>query len=84
MTVDCPIECVRSACPTPDFLEKHSSFVLTISAAFFTFLGGMFSYFLRSRCKIIKTPCISCDRDVLTPQDIEIMSNKKDEGHSGA
>ena len=28
--VTCPIDCVKAACPDPDFLEKHSSFVLTV------------------------------------------------------
>ena len=65
MTTNCPIECVRSACPDPDWLEKHSNFVLTISAAIFAALGGFLTCILRSRCRTIETPCVRCDRDVV-------------------
>ena len=28
--ITCPIECVREGCPEPDFLEKHSGFLITL------------------------------------------------------
>jgi hypothetical protein len=73
--VVCPIECIKAGCPDePDFLEKHSTFVITLIGSFGACLGVMFSYFLKSRCKTIKTCCFECDRDVLEikPENIEI------------
>ena len=62
VVLQCPIECVRAACPQPDFLEKHSTFILTLCGV----LGGgaavMFTYFLKSRCKKIKCCGVECDR----------------------
>ncbi len=68
----CPIDCVRSACPEPDFLEKHSTFVLTAIGSFSALLGIVFTYCLKSRCSNIRTPCISCDR---VPIDITDVKN---------
>jgi len=66
MSIVCPVECVKSGCPdSPDFLEKHDSFLLTIVASLSACVGLFLSYFLKSRCKKISTPCMSCDRDVL-------------------
>jgi len=75
--VVCPIECVKSGCDDPpDFLEKHNAFLLTLIASLSACVGIVLTYFLKSRCKNIKTPCVSCDRDViaLVPQDIEVSS----------
>jgi len=75
--VVCPIECVKSGCDDPpDFLEKHNAFLLTLIASLSACVGIVLTYFLKSRCKNIKTPCVSCDRDViaLDPQDIEVSS----------
>jgi hypothetical protein len=73
METYCPISCVKSGCDEPDFLQKHSSFLLTICTLLGGGLGVMLSYFLRSRCKNIRTPCCSCDREVvdLTAEDVE-------------
>jgi hypothetical protein len=57
MTIVCPIECVKDE---PDFLQKHST----------ALLGVVFSYCLKSRCTNIRTPCLSCDRVPLNPNDI--------------
>ena len=73
----CPISCVKSGCnDPPDFLEKHNGFLLTIVASLSACLGVVFSYFLKSRCKNIKTPCLSCDREVITldANDVELQS----------
>ena len=74
--VDCPIECVRSACPDPDFLEKHSAWLLTIIGVFAACIGTVLTYFLKSRCSKIKFCCISCDRDVveLDASQIEVTT----------
>ena len=75
MEVVCPISCVKSGCDDPpDFLQKHSSFVLTVCTLLGGGLGVLLSYFLRSRCRNIRTPCLSCDRDVvaLEAKDIEV------------
>ena len=74
----CPIECVNIVC-NPSWLEKHESFVLTIVGLAGTGIGVLLSYCLNSRCKNIKAGCISCDRDVLPPDnlvgDVEATSN---------
>ena len=72
--ITCPIECVRGGCPDPDFLEKHSGFLITLIGAFSAALGVIFSYCIKSRCKNIKTCCLSCDRDVIQikKEDVEI------------
>jgi hypothetical protein len=63
VSINCPIDCVRAACPEPDFLEKHSTFVLTITASLSATLGVLLSYILKSRCKKIQCCGLSCDRD---------------------
>ena len=72
--VVCPIECVKSACDEPDFLTKHGAWLLTVITAFSAAISLCLTYFLKSRCKNIKTPCISCERDVITldPAQVEI------------
>ncbi len=78
--VVCPIDCVKSGCQDPpDFLEKHSTFLITLLGSLGACLGVIFTYFLKSRCRTIKTPCFTCDREVIEiqKQNIEInnMSN---------
>ena len=77
MTV-CPIDCVRAACPEPDFLEKHSTFVLTITASLSATLGVILSYILKSRCKKIKCCGLSCDREPieLTVEDATVQTQE--------
>ncbi len=61
----CPLECVKSGCPSdPDFLEKHSTFVLTVCGMLSACIASILAYFLKSRCSKIVTPCLSCDRIV--------------------
>lgn len=62
-TTICPIDCVRAACPDPDFLEKHSTFVITMTASASGLLGVIFAYFLKSRCRKISCFGVSCERD---------------------
>ena len=61
MTV-CPIECVRAACPSPDWLEKHETFTLTMVATVSAAITALLSYFLKSRCTKIKCFGMSCIR----------------------
>ncbi len=78
MSVVCPIECVKSGCEDPpDFLSKHSTWLLTIIASASALFGVFLTYFLKSRCKNIRTPCISCDRDVvaLDPSEVQVTSS---------
>lgn len=65
MSVVCPVECVRAACPDPDFIERNTSFLLAVIAAGTGLIGVLLTYFLKSRCRNIRTPCISCDREVV-------------------
>ena len=70
----CPIDCVNQACPEPDFLEKHNGFLITLFGSVTALLGVVFTYCIKSRCRNIKSPCLSCDRDVINikNEDIEI------------
>ena len=66
MTIVCPIDCVKSGCPSdPDFLEKHSTFLLTLTGAVSTLIGVIFTYFLKSRCTTVSCCCASCNREPL-------------------
>ncbi len=79
MSVQCPIDCVKSGCDDPpDFIQKHGAWLLTVIASFSAAMGVCFTYFLKSRCRHIKTPCISCDRDVivLEPDQIKVTTTE--------
>ena len=77
----CPIECVRSACPDPDFIEKNGAWLLTVIGLFSACMGTIFAYLLKSRCKKIKCCGLECDRAVveLDAQDIEVTKNPTEE-----
>ena len=72
----CSIECVRAACPEPDWLEKHSTFVITVIGLITGVLGVVLTYFLKSRCTKISCWGVSCDRDPvqLDSTQVEIAS----------
>lgn len=74
----CPLECVRVGCPEPDWLEKHNGFLITLIGSLSACMGVIFAYCLKSRCKNIKTPCVSCDRDViaLEPQNVQVTTTQ--------
>ena len=74
MSDNCPIHCINAGCDKPDFLEKHSAFLLTLIGSVSAVLGVLLNYLLKSRCKNIRTPCISCDRDVI---DVKLESPKQ-------
>jgi hypothetical protein len=77
MTTQCAIECVRAACPDPDWLEKHEGFVITIVGLLGGACGIMLTYFLKSRCTKIKCCGFGCDREPvhLEPSQVEIVTN---------
>lgn len=72
----CPIQCIKTGCEK-DWLEKHDGFLLTIVGSAGALLGVFLTYFLKSRCKNIKTPCVSCDRDVieLDKENVNVIVN---------
>ena len=71
--MQCPIQCVRSACPDPDFIEKNGTWLLTAIAGVTGTLGVLLTYFLKSRCKKLQCCCIKVERDpvVITSDDLE-------------
>lgn len=76
----CPIECVKSGCEDPpDFLTKHGTWLLTIIASSSALCGVFLTYFLKSRCSAIRTPCLSCEREVLDLQPSEIRVSSAEE-----
>ena len=73
--ITCPIECVRGGCPDLDWLEKHNGFLITLIGSLSAVLGVVFTYCIKSRCRNIKTPCVSCDRDVIEIKEENIEIN---------
>ena len=62
-TLFCPIECVKSGCPSePEWLEKHNGFLLTLIGLLGGAGGVLLTYFLKSRCKKIRCCGLECDR----------------------
>ena len=77
--IDCPIECIdrNLICePGQDFLQKHSSFFLTLFGVVTGVAGLIFTYFLKSRCTEIKCFGMFCKRKPLDLDntDVEITS----------
>ncbi len=70
----CPIECLE---PQADFVEKHSTFLITLIGALSACAGVVLTYFLKSRCNKIKVGCIECERNVvsLEASQIEIQNS---------
>jgi len=58
--IECPVECLTY--DSDDWLQKHSTFTLTIVGSLSAMMTLIFSYFLKSRCTKIKIGCLSCDR----------------------
>lgn len=59
-----------------DFLQKHSGFFITVVGIASALLGGILTYFLKSRCTELKLGCISCRRKPLEldPEEIQIST----------
>ena len=75
--MECPA-CNPCNCPTPDFIERNGTWLLGTFGIASALIGGMFAYFLKSRCTRISCGCVSCDRDVvaLKAEDIEVKTVK--------
>ena len=71
--MSCP-PCNPCNCPDPDFIERNGTWVVTMVGILATCVGGMFTYFLRSRCRNIKCWGMECQREVLAldPKDVKI------------
>ena len=63
-TVNCPMDCIRTGC-NDNNEETRNAFLITLIGSLSAILGLVFSYFIKSRCTNIRTPCISCDREVI-------------------
>jgi hypothetical protein len=74
--IECPIECVKSGCEDPpDWLQKHSTFLLTLVTLVAGGCGAMLTYCLRSRCSRIQLGCLSCDRTPLEVEEIRAIES---------
>lgn len=49
-----------------NFTIHDLGFFITICSAA---CGGILAVVFKSRCKTVKTPCLSCDREVLPPPE---------------
>jgi hypothetical protein len=72
------IEC---DCPERDFIERNGTWVLGMVAACFTCVGGMFTYFLKSRCYYMKCCGVELKRDVLElePDMVRVDTTKSNQ-----
>ena len=69
------MECVRSACPDPDFIEKNGAWLLTVMAGLTACFGGVLTYMLKSRCSMISCLGVTCTREVIDlNQDVQITA----------
>ena len=64
MDEGCSLACVRSLC-NQDFIERNGTWVLSIIAMFAACIGGVLTYFLKSRCRTIRCCGVMCERKVL-------------------
>lgn len=78
MDPHCPIDCVNSGCPQPDFIERNGAWVLTIAGMGAACVGTVLTYFLKSRCRKIRCCGLECDRTPveLDAADVEIEVDK--------
>ena len=74
---ECPIDCLRVACPEDTWLQSHESFVLTLTASLSALLGMILSYCLKSRCTKIKFCGFSCDRVPVSLKDLNVIRSSE-------
>ena len=72
MPIHCPIECVRAACPDPDFIEKNGTWLLTAIGGITATMGVLLTYFLKSRCRKMECCCLKIDRDPIAITEAEV------------
>ena len=60
--------------PSPDFIMRNGGWLITVIGLFSACVGGVLTYFLKSRCSEIKCLGFSCKRQpvVLAPADVEV------------
>lgn len=77
MSISCPIECINTACPSPSFVETHGTWVLSLVGMIGVCFAGLLTYFLKSRCKMIRCFGMQCDREVISidAKDAVVKSN---------
>ena len=66
MAITCPIECVKD---NVSFIKENEAFLLTVVATISGIIGLLLSTCMKSRCTNIRTPCLSCERTPLDPDD---------------
>jgi len=78
--MDCPA-CNPCNCPDPDFIERNGTWLLGMSGILFTCIGGMLTFFLKSRCTRIQACGLMCERDVLAidPKDASVTTMAEEE-----
>ena len=75
--MECPA-CNPCNCPDPDFIERNGTWLLGVIGIVAGVVGGMFTYFLKSRCHQIKCCGSECNREVMTlEQDVKIETIKE-------
>ena len=77
--MECPA-CNPCNCPDPDFIERNGTWLLGMVGIVATCVGGMFTYFLKSRCTSIKCLGQECIREVvpLDVKDVKIETTSSD------
>ena len=49
----------------PDFVERNGAWLLSVLGVVSACVGGVLTYFLKSRCSRIRCCGVECERDVL-------------------
>ena len=65
-------------CQERDFIERNGTWLLGMVAACFTCVGGMLTYFLRSRCYYLRCCGVELKREVveLGPEMTRVVTTK--------
>jgi len=69
--------CNPCNCPVgPDFIERNGTWLLGVLGIFATCVGGMFTYFLKSRCTRIRLCGSECTRQpiALDPSEVKVQT----------
>ena len=74
MSVVCPIQCVKSGCEDKDFLEKHSTFVMTALSLVGAGLTVLLTFCLKSRCSRVRCCGLSFERQPIPIDSINDVS----------